>query len=54
MNLKIIYTSEEKIKPFLDKVISATFSKLGFEEIGSGFNLKTGERDIGFEHKKEK
>lgn len=54
MKLKIIYQSENKIQPFLDKVLIATLKKLGFEEIGSGYLFETGERDISFENKKEK
>jgi len=53
MKLKIIYQSEEKIKPFLDKVLIATLNKLGFKELGSGYNFKTQERDISFKHNDE-
>jgi len=53
MKLKIIYQSDDRIKSFLDKVLIATLSKLGFEELGSGYNFKTKERDISFEHKED-
>lgn len=54
MKLKVIYKSEEKIKEFLDKFITAKLKELGFEETGSGYNFETSERDISFEHKLEK
>ena len=53
MKLKIIYQSKEQVKPFLDKVLTTTLTKLGFKELGSGYNLETNERNISFEHKKE-
>ncbi len=52
MKLKIIYESKKRIQPFIDKVLTATLKKLGFEEKGSGYNFESKKRDISFEHKK--
>ena len=54
MRIKVTYkTTEPRLELQVDEKIRSAMKSVGFELTGSGFDLKTNERDISFEYTPE-